>query len=210
MPQKKLAFNVTYSIGILTYDQVDTLALKFFKAANDNYPKGNGVFYSSWLQQSISGGAEYAVFPFLHSGIDLSLNRLIYYKSDRDHRPINTFVDFELARFSIQPRIGFDALYKSKNKALRLNLGLSIFYQYSTEIYGTTADTGSFENLSSLKINRSAWATNYFLDLEWEKYYPNNFGYSIGFRFVPSYTWTPNYWKEKTIFLKMKRLGLHE
>lgn len=85
----------------------------------------------------------------------------------------------------------FDLLFKDPNEALHLSVGLKAAYRQQRANYGKRTDTSSmvFQQFTTLRKGLLIGGT---IGLEWEEYFGDHFGYSLGLQYSLPYKFKPS------------------
>lgn len=196
-----LSFHLNYSIGIESYQEATTAPVDWFQSLHDDYATPD-VAYSSWILQAFNAGVAYEAWSFAGAALDLGYAWGGYEPGNEGNAYYRGNSGLQLRDFRIQPSLYLDLLFNNENEALKLVLGGGLFHRTSETTHIAESDTASSPVLKDMVLARKGWAFNYFVGLEWEDYFSQNFGYFLGLRFVPSYRFEPT-------VLKVEKYRLH-
>lgn len=187
--QTPVSVNFNYSIGLENFGEFDDFEQPF-RVIEDDYTN-NEVAYSSWVFNQFSVGGEYKILPYIDAGLQMGYAYINYDPGKNGNAAFSISSDLDITDFRIQPKIGFDALFKNENEALKLNLGLNLFYRNQGTRYFIESDTARSGVVKDIEINRVGWGSGFFTGLEWEDYFAPHFAYFLSFRYYFPYDFKP-------------------
>ncbi len=159
-------------------------------------------FYTSYTHYRVGVSTDYQFKPYLKPRLEVYFSQRTSNEGSatgttNQGQPDGSTVaiarssTFKVNEWNIMPGIALDALYKNQNEALNLLLALNLGWRSQIEIYREEVDTSNF-TYQKFASERSGVFVAFALGLEWEEYFSEHFGYSIGVEYQLPYTFTPS------------------
>lgn len=194
--QSKWAFGIKGSIGIQAYDRSET---ELNVVPVEVFGPYEQAFYTSYIQYRVGVESQYSIRPFLNVAGSLGWSNTINEPNEEGTRSQTSSglvettktTDYQSSDIYILPSVQFDPLWKNKHEALLFSIGLRVGYRRHREAYSSLVDTSSMP-FNEYKSTRTGLYAGAFVDLQWEEYFTDHFGYSIGIQYFLPYEFRPS------------------